>query len=62
MGAATAMETTPLRRDCNTQTTQSRYDDLNILFVLPHNKGILTFSNLSVELIPFESARLERFK
>lgn len=57
------METTPpFRRDYNTQTTQFQYDDLNILFVLPHNKGILTFSNLSSELIPFENACLEHFE
>lgn len=37
-------------------STQSQNDGLNILFVLPHNKGILAFSNITTELIPFENA------
>lgn len=38
---------------------QSESDSLNISFLLPHNKGILTFSNLGGELIPFGNCTFE---
>jgi hypothetical protein len=51
----------PLEADTIIIQTQSQYDGLNILFVLPHNKGILTFPNLTAELILFVNACLVHF-